>query len=281
MSLLALLLLLLSAALHAGWNLLLKRSREKHIASWWTVVIGGILAAPILIGQGGPPANVWHFLGLSLLLECLYFILLSYAYTMADFSLVYPLARGTAPLFLTLWAWLSLAERPNFWGWIGLALLLSGLLLLGYSHQALSKEHQRGALAALGVALLISFYTLVDGLAVRQASPLPYALSIFTFLPFVLAPFAWKRYGWAQLYREWKLQPFVLILIAVLGTLSYFLALLAYRISPLGYAGAIREVSVVFGAWLGWKNLGESQGERRFIASALIFAGIFLIGWLG
>lgn len=146
-------------------------------------MIGGILSLPLLLWQGGPPSGVGWLLLASILLECLYFILLSYAYTMADFSLVYPLARGTAPLFLTLWAWLTLAERPNFWGWSGLALLLGGLMLLGYTREALSSTNRRGLLAALGVALVISLYTLVDGIAVRQAEASSYALSIFTFLP--------------------------------------------------------------------------------------------------
>lgn len=281
MSLIAILLLLSSAALHASWNLLLKRSDEKHIASWWTVMIGGILSLPLLLWQGGPPSGVGWLLLASILLECLYFILLSYAYTMADFSLVYPLARGTAPLFLTLWAWLTLAERPNFWGWSGLVLLLGGLMLLGYTREALSSTNRRGLLAALGVALIISLYTLVDGIAVRQAKTSSYALSIFTFLPLALAPFAWKRYGWNRLYQEWRSHSLRLSLIAIFGTLSYFLALLAYRIAPLGYAGAIREVSVVFGAWLGWKSLGERQGLRRLAASLLIAMGVFLIGGWG
>ncbi len=218
---------------------------------------------------------------LSILLECFYFLLLSQAYTLSDFSLVYPLARGTAPLFLTLWAWIGLGERPNLWGWAGLILLLSGLFLLNDMRHFALEDQRRGILAALGVALLISLYTLVDGIAVRRVSPLPYALSIFTFLPLALAPFAWKWYGWEKLYQEWKAQPILLIWIALLGTLSYFFALLSYRLAPLAYAGAVREISVVFAAWLGWKNLGETQGKRRVVAAALIFLGIFLIGAWG
>jgi drug/metabolite transporter (DMT)-like permease len=72
-----------------------------------------------------------------------------------------------------------------------------------------------------------------------------------------------------------------LLLSALLGTSSYFLALLAYRLAPLAYAGAVREVSVVFAAWLGWKNLGEAQGKQRILAATLIFLGIFLIGAWG
>jgi drug/metabolite transporter (DMT)-like permease len=281
MSLLSFLLLLLSAAFHAIWNLLLKRSQEKQIASWWMVMLGGILSFPLLIWQGGPPWGVTGLLLLSILLECFYFLLLSYAYTLSDFSLVYPLARGAAPLLLTLWAWLGLGERPTLWGWAGLILLLSGLLLLSDVRHFAWGDQRRGILAALGVALLISLYTLVDGMAVRKVSPLPYALSIFAFLPLSLAPFAWKWYGWEKLYQEWKAQPWQLLLSALLGTSSYFLALLAYRLAPLAYAGAVREVSVVFAAWLGWKNLGEAQGKQRILAATLIFLGIFLIGAWG
>lgn len=281
MSLTAILLLLLSALLHATWNWLLKRADEKYIASWWTVVIGGILSLPLLLWQGGPPQTVWPLLLLSVGLECLYFILLSYAYATADFSLVYPMARGTAPLFLTLWAWLGLGEQPRHWGWAGLALLLSGLLLLGWNREMLSQTRMRGLLAALGVALLISLYTLVDGIAVRRAPSLNYALGLFTLIPFALTPFALKRYGWERLRHAWQARSLTLIAIATLGTLAYLLALSAYRLAPLGYAGAIREVSVVFGAWLGWKGLGESQGRRRVLASALIFGGLVVLSRWG
>lgn len=96
----AVLLLLASASLHALWNLLLKRSQEKYIAMGWQVILSGAFAFILLLFIGLPPRSMWLFAVVSMSLEAVYFILLSSAYTDNDFSLVYPIARGTAPAFL-------------------------------------------------------------------------------------------------------------------------------------------------------------------------------------
>jgi len=111
MPILAILLLLLSAALHALWNLLLKKSQEKYIAMGWQVMISGIFAFFLLFFTGFPPRSMWLFAIISMSLEAVYFILLSNAYSDSDFSLVYPIARGTAPAFLMLWSVLFLREK--------------------------------------------------------------------------------------------------------------------------------------------------------------------------
>ena len=93
----AIALLFLSASLHTLWNLLLKQSRQKIIASWWIVVIGAILFLPGLFFLGLPPREIWHFALISAALEATYMLTLSLAYKNSDFSLVYPMARGSAP----------------------------------------------------------------------------------------------------------------------------------------------------------------------------------------
>jgi len=86
-----------SASLHALWNLLLKQSQEKYITMGWQVLLGGFLAGILLLFTGLPPRSMWVFAVFSVLLEAVYFILLSNAYTDHDFSLVYPIARGPPP----------------------------------------------------------------------------------------------------------------------------------------------------------------------------------------
>jgi drug/metabolite transporter (DMT)-like permease len=281
MPLLALLLLLLSACLHALWNLLLKSSQEKYIAMGWQVILGGALAFFLLLFVGFPDASLWLFVFLSVLLEAIYFILLSSAYSDHDFSLVYPIARGTAPAFLALWSVLFLQERLRPGGLLGVGLIVCGMLIIGTANLLQprgSRVHIRGVLTALTVALIISLYTLIDGTAVKRGAPLPYALTVFLFVPFLTTAYNLRQYGWERFAAAWQGPRLPLILMAVLGVAAYLLALLAYTFAPLSYSGAIREVSVVIGAFLGWQFLKERLG---LLGSIVIFVGILVIALFG
>lgn len=284
MPILAILLLFIAACLHALWNLLLKRSREKYITSWWTTVIGGLLFLPVLLFTGLPAREVWPALAASLILETVYFILLSSAYADYDFSLIYPMARGTAPAFLAIWSITFLREQPTLGGSIGLGMIVIGLLVIGSSALKLDggpRPHLRGILTALAVALVISAYTAVDGSAVKHTSALAYATTIFVFLPFLTTPLSISRYGWPRLREAWTRERLILVVVGVLGVLAYLCALIAYKIAPIGYAGAIREMSVVIGALAGWRWLGEKMGIQRVIGAVIIFGGILTIALFG
>ncbi len=279
----AILLLLLSASLHALWNLLLKKSQEKYIAMGWQVILGGVFALFLLIFTGLPPRSMWLFASVSIALEAVYFILLSNAYSDHDFSLVYPIARGTAPAFLGLWSVLLLHERPSPGGMFGIGLIVCGMVIIGTTSllQSQKRLHLKGVLVALAVALTISLYTLVDGTAVKNGPPLPYAMTMFLFVPFLTTTYNLRRYGWKQFAAAWNGPRTPLILAAILGVVAYLLALLAYAFAPLSYSGAIREVSVVIGTFLGWQFLGEKMGGTRLFGSIVIFVGILIIAWFG
>ncbi|HET9911439.1 MAG TPA: DMT family transporter [Anaerolineales bacterium] len=280
----ALLLLLASAFLHALWNLLLKRSREKYIAMGWQVILSGIFAFGLLLVTGLPPRSMWLFAALSILLEAVYFILLSRAYNGHDFSLVYPIARGTAPAFLMLWSVLFLHEKPTPGGMTGVGIIVSGMLIIGATglvQNRGSKLHLKGISLALAVALTISLYTLIDGTAVKNGPPLPYALTMFASVPILTTGYNLHRYGWKQFVAAWNGPRLPLILTAILGVAAYLLALIAYSFAPLSYSGAIREVSVVIGAFLGWQFLQEEMGALRILGSIVIFVGILITAVFG
>ena len=284
MSLPALILLFASASLHALWNLLLKRSQEKYIAMGWQVIFGGVFAFLLLLIVGLPPRSMWGFAIVSMLLEAVYFILLSNAYTDNDFSLVYPIARGTAPAFIMLWSVLFLHEELTIGGMIGIGLIVCGMITIGATsliQNRGSKLHFKGILLALAVALMISFYTLVDGAAVQNGSPLSYGLLMFTLVPLLTTPYNIRRYGWRRFASAWKEERNPIILAGVLGVTAYLIALFAYTLAPVGYSGSIRQVSVVIGAFLGWQYLGEKMGGMRVIGAVVIFIGILVIAIFG
>ena len=283
MSLPAVLLLLCSAFLHALWNLLLKRSQEKYTAMGWQVILSGVVAFFLLLFTGLPPRSMWVFAAVSMALEAVYFILLSNAYSDHDFSLIYPIARGTAPAFLMLWSVLFLRETVTLPGVLGVGLIVCGMVIIGATsliQNRGSRLHLKGVLVALSVALIISLYTLIDGTAVKNGPALPYALTMFMFVPILTTTYNIRRFGWRPFLAAWKGPRVPLILAAVLGVAAYLLALIAYSFSPLSYSGAIREVSVVIGAFLGWQFLEEPMGRTRVLGSITIFVGILVIALL-
>ena len=280
----ALVLLFVSASLHSLWNFLLKQSEEKYVTMGWQVILSGAVSLILLFFIGLPPRSMWLFALASGTLEVIYFLLLSSAYSDHDFSLVYPMARGAAPALLVLWSAIFLHERLTPHGYLGLAMITGGMIVIGttsllQNHE--NKPHLKGIAIALTVAFVISIYTLIDGTAVKNGPPLPYALVMFALVPFITTPFLVRRYGWDHFARAWSVQWTSLIAAGALGVIAYLLALYAYTFAPLSYSGAIREVSVVIGAFLGWKFLSEKMGGLRVIGAAIIFAGILVIALFG
>lgn len=284
MPILAIVLLLSGAILHTAWNLILKQSKDKYIASWWMVVTSGVIALVTLLFTGLPVREMWKFAVFSILVEAAYFITLSYAYHDNEFSLIYPIARGAAPGFLALWSFLLLDEKPTTGGLLGLGFIIAGLLIIGISTLArasITRIHFRGVAVAVFLALLISIYSAIDGAAVKVGHAAAYVMTMFTLVPIPITPFIIRQYGWPRLWQEFKDQGLRLPLMGILGVSAYFLAVLAYSIAPLSYAGAVREVSVVFGAFAGWWFLKERMGRTRIIGALVIFAGILVIAAFG
>jgi drug/metabolite transporter (DMT)-like permease len=284
MSALAIALLLSSAVLHALWNLLLKQSDKKYIAMSWQVIISGVVSIIALSFTGLPPRSMWLFAVLSGILEAIYFGLLTSAYEDHDFSLVYPVARGAAPALVVVWAALFLREIPSTGGFIGIALIVAGLAVIGATslfQNGLAKPQFRGVGLALSVAFVISLYTLVDGAAVKNGHALAYGLSFFMLMPVLTTPLVLRHYGWPQLVDGFRAAPARLILVGFIAVVAYLFALFAYSIAPVNYSEAIREVSVVMGAFAGWYFLGEKMGKVRILGALGIFAGIVMIAVWG
>ncbi len=289
MSPLAFALLFAAAVLHASWNLLVREAQDRLVFTWWALFLVSPLAVAVL--WAGPSLRgVWPFALASAALESGYFATLAIAYGRGDFSLVYPIARGTAPLLLTAGAVVFLHERPGPLGLSGLAVLAAGLAVVGWGGRArpaapaipaAGAGRSSGIGWALAVALFISLYSLVDGAAVKRFPPAPYTILIFALSSLLAAgPLFYLRGARAVLAegrRSWRRIP----LVAVFSLLSYMLVLRAYSVAPVAYAGAVREVSVVLAALAGWRLLGEGFGLSRLLGALLVFAGIVLIAIAG
>lgn len=284
MPILALVLLFISASMHALWNFLLKSAEEKYIAMGWQTILSGLLALGVMFYSGLPPKEMWPFAIVSMALEALYFILLCIAYSDHDFSLIYPIARGAAPALLVVWTATFLQEQLTTGGYVGLTMITVGMMVIGATALLQSKGekvHLKGVITALTVALVISLYTFIDGKAVKSGPALPYGLSMFVMVPFVTTPYITYHYGWKSFIRVWNKNRNYLLIGGVLGLIAYMLALFAYTFAPLSYSGAIREVSAVIGAFLGWHFLKERMGGVRMAGSVIVFTGVMVIAIFG
>jgi drug/metabolite transporter (DMT)-like permease len=275
-----LVLLFVSAFLHTGWNLILKRTSEKYIATWWALIVSALLTLPVLAFSRISLAAAWPYVLISAVLEGVYYVVLVQAYRHGDFSLVYPIARGAAPALIATWAILFLGERLTISGLIGLALVIAGLLVVGSDSlfsRPLTTPNRTSILLALFVALVISLYSVVDSAVVKHFQPAPYLVWVFAATAILLSPLVVHRYGLPALWAGLKLNWTRILLIGLMSILAYTMVLMAYRITQVSYAGAIREVSIILAALAGWRLLGEDFGKIRLIGSVIVFTGILVI----
>lgn len=279
----ALLLILAASVLHATWNLLAKRSSDKLALFWWAMLVALVFCfPPLLWGRSWQlPTAGWKWAASSGLLQAVYCLLLGFAYHEGDLSIVYPLSRGVAPLLMVLWgAWL-LGERFSWHGGIGILLVVLGVYILhlpALTLQALLEPfrrlRERSSQSALGVAILISLYQLLDKRGTAIWPPWLYACALYTCL-FVwlslLLPFVRSQ---AQMAAAWRMDWRYIVPVGLFLWLAYALILLAMRQVQLGYLGALRNVSIVFGALLGVWFLKEPFGRLRLLGAVLIAGGV-------
>jgi drug/metabolite transporter (DMT)-like permease len=275
-----LVLLFTSAFLHTGWNLILKQTSEKTIVTWWALVVSALVTLPVLAFSSISLAASWPYILASAVLETIYYTVLVQAYRNGDFSLVYPIARGAAPALIAIWAILFLGERPTTTGLIGLVLVIAGLVVVGgsslFSRRSPS-PNRTSILLALLVALVISLYSVVDSAAVKHFQPAPYIVLVFAAAAILLTPVVYRQYGQPALVAGLKSSWPRILLIGLMSLLAYGFVLMAYRVSPVSYAAAIREVSIILAALAGWRLLGDDFGKIRVIGAAIVFTGILII----
>jgi drug/metabolite transporter (DMT)-like permease len=166
-------------------------------------------------------------------------------------------------------------------GKIGLIALTFGLIIVGSSKWWAVRRQGVGSVAGIGlaclVAVIISFYSIIDGAAVKQMEPASYTVVVFILTAIFSAPVMIKLFGWQALKIEWRSHWLQATAIGCLSLFAYLLVLISYSIAPVSYAGAIREISIVFGALTGWLWLKEGFGLMRAIGAIIIFGGILTI----
>jgi phosphonate utilization associated putative membrane protein len=269
------LLVLTGALLHAGWNVLVKSSADKAMDTALIHVLCSILALPVLFVVGLPPAHVWPYILASLIIHVGYYMALAGALKHGELGLAYPLMRGTAPLLVALGSYFLLDEAIAAWGWLGIVLISSGVLMLGVSAGLL--HHRKAVLFALSNAVLIALYTVVDTQGARESGQVAQYIALLFALdgwPFALLVFL-RRKGqvWTYVRARWPLATVG----AAASVGSYAIALWAMTVAPMALVASLRETSVLFAVALGAWLLKEPWTRWRILGAVSIVAGVIVL----
>lgn len=273
----ALLLVLLAAFAHAGWNLLAKTASGGAVFVWLCAAVAAVLYAPALaialvVAPGRVDATALGFVVVSGLLHTAYFVLLQRGYRDGDLSFVYPLARGTGPLLSTGLAIVIFAERPSGVALVGAALIVGAVFSLALG----SGGAAQGAATwfALATGLTIATYTLWDKQAVGaiDLSPIVYYWGSNVIVGMTLSPaVAGRREELADTWRRFRRQA---IGVGLLSPFAYVLVLFALTKAPVSYVAPARETSILIGAVLGVTVLSEGDARRRVAAALAVVVGV-------
>ncbi|OUD01772.1 DMT family transporter [Streptomyces swartbergensis] len=268
---------LLAAVTHASWNAIAHKITDKlagfALISGGGVVIGLALAPFVAF----PAARAWPYLLGSAAIHIAYYALLMKSFRLGDFGQAYPLARGTAPLVVTVLAAVFAHEVPDGWAAAGIALSCAGLTGVAVWGLRGSRPDWAAIGAALSTGLTIAVYTVVDGLGVRASgSSLGYIAWLMAVQGVVLPACAVSRWG-----RETVavLRPFagIGLIGAALSVTAYALVLWAQTRAELAPIAALRESSIIVGAAIGAVFFKERFGAPRIAAAGLLVVGIGLM----
>jgi uncharacterized membrane protein len=267
----ALALALGAALLHASWNVLLAGSRDSVAATGALLVFGVLLLAPAALLTGGVSDSAAPFIAASAVLELLYFVLLARAYDSGEVGVVYPVARGAAPVIVLLVGAAALGEEPAGLSAVGVVLISLGVWFVGHLRGA--KGTKRDVVAGLAIGAAIAGYTLVDSEGLDHADPLAY---LFLVTAAVCAAYCGALLASGrgpELIAEMRPKA-LLTAAATFG--AYAMVLAALQMAPAAPVAAVRESSVVIAALMAWLFLGE---ERRLGGAALVAAGVAVIAY--
>jgi drug/metabolite transporter (DMT)-like permease len=265
---------LAAAVTHAVWNAIAHGIKDQTLA-FALIGVGGIaVGIPLVIVAAMPHADCWPYLLGSVAIHIFYNLLLMQCYRLGEFSQVYPLARGTSPLVVSILAAIFIHEHlglPQIAGVLVVSVGLAALVLAG------RRPGRAAFAAAVGTGLTIAAYTTVDGVGVRlSGSPVGYIGWLMVLESLCVPMFAVFR------RRDVLLKQPKRILLAglsagALSVLAYGLVLWAQTRGALAPIAALRETSVIFGAIIGTLVFREPFGRTRIAATVLVATGIVLL----
>ena len=269
------LLILIAALSHAICHSILKNNKNPLGILGVTSIFEIIIFTPFVLSVPFPTTYIWILIIISALLHGLYRLLVVYSYKYGDLSFVYPIARGSSSLLLALISVIYLSDKISLLGFIAILIVCIGLFLISYS------DRVRFNYTAFGLgfltAIMITAYTLVDGIGVRN-SPDPYTFLYWMLLlngtPALVVAFLFKDSGVRAINKNLI---FTGILFGILAPLAYGLVVWCMQYLPIAYVSSLRESSIIFATLIGMIILKENTASKRIFPSLFIVVGISLL----
>ena len=280
---LALILALSAAFLHALFGALQKGRHDPWLSRGAIDLSYGLIAAPFaLFVVPWPEPHMWPIFAAVFVVHVGYKLAQSYTYALGSYTVVYPVVRGTGPLFTVIGAGFIFGESYSWVQWAGVLTLLGGIYALAVynlKHWHLGRELLKPALAmAVLTGLFVAAYTTLDAYGIRATmNPFTFLAWFFFIDGFFMPIIAGVR--WWNMPTRPALGPLMGrgVLGAFVAYASFGSIMMATRLDSVGEAAVLRETSTVFAALIGWLVLGEKGGPRRVAMMALIAAGAVLV----
>ena len=267
-------LILVSALCHAVWSAIIKSSKNPLSLMGITSVLEVTIFLPLTFTVPFPTLEVWYFLIATLIIHVIYRLNVIYSYRYGDLSYIYPISRGSSCLFVAIISILFLSSDISVAGFVGILIVCIGLFLISYSKNL--SFNFRGFALAISTAILITAYTLVDGVGVRLSeNGFSYIYWLFTLngIPLLIIGLISKdglRKRETYTFRSG-------IAAGVFATSSYAIVVWSMQFIEIAYVSSIREISIVFAAIIGMLFLFEKNAKSRIIPSILIVSGISVV----
>lgn len=277
MDLIVFLAVLAGAVMHAGWNAIVKTGLDRTTSIFLLALIHGGICLLLLPFFAIPSALSWPFIAVSALLHTGYKIFLIRAYEHGDFSQVYPLARGLAPLIVALVGIFVLSENLTAVKFTAVCVIGLGVMLMSSKLGSGEAMPPKALLFALSAAVFTASYTLVDGIgAQRSGTASGFTLWIFVGDGVLMTIYALIVRG-RGLFAAARGNLVSGMAAGVLSLGSYWIAIWAFTQAPIALVAALRETSVLFVMLIAVFLLGEKASLQRWLAAGLILAGIVLM----
>ena len=267
-------LILVSALCHAVWSAIIKSSKNPLSLMGITSVLEVTIFLPLTFTVPFPTLEVWYFLIATVIIHVFYRLNVIYSYRYGDLSYIYPISRGSSCLFVAIISILFLSSDISVAGFVGILIVCIGLFLISYSKNL--SFNFRGFALAISTAILITAYTLVDGVGVRLSeNGFSYIYWLFTLngIPLLIIGLIAKdglRKRETYTFRSG-------IAAGVFATSSYAIVVWSMQFIEIAYVSSIREISIVFAAIIGMLFLFEKNAKSRIIPSILIVSGISVV----
>ncbi len=267
-------LILVSALCHAVWSAIIKSSKNPLSLMGITSVLEVTIFLPLTFTVPFPTLEVWYFLIATVIIHVFYRLNVIYSYRYGDLSYIYPISRGSSCLFVAIISILFLSSDISVAGFVGILIVCIGLFLISYSKNL--SFNFRGFALAISTAILITAYTLVDGVGVRLSeNGFSYIYWLFTLngIPLLIIGLISKdglRKRETYTFRSG-------IAAGVFATSSYAIVVWGMQFIEIAYVSSIREISIVFAAIIGMLFLFEKNAKSRIIPSILIVSGISVV----